>query len=176
MHIYLTGFRGSGKSTIAHLVGSALSRAVVDLDQELERLAGRSIRELFEQHGESYFRELESEALMKVAGSPTPSVVALGGGAILRPENRRCIAASGLCAWLRVPGDVLCERLASGRSDRDHRPPLTGLSLADEVRVLLAEREPIYMAVADVALDADRPAEEVASALARWVRERERVP
>ena len=87
-HIYLTGYRGSGKTSVGKRLGQRLFLPVIDLDDRIEAAADMSIREIFAHEGEAGFRDRESAAL-RVAGVELPSVVSLGGGAILREENRR---------------------------------------------------------------------------------------
>jgi shikimate kinase len=168
MHLYLTGFRGSGKSTIAHRLAATLGRSACDLDRAIERSAGRSVRELFEREGESRFRDLESAVLLAAAESIVPQVIALGGGAILRPSNRALIARTGRCVWLRVSLDALVDRLTADQTTAAYRPPLTQLTLPQEVEQLLAQREPLYREVADLIVDGDQSPDEVVRQIQAW--------
>ncbi|MBL8880087.1 MAG: hypothetical protein JNG88_13290, partial [Phycisphaerales bacterium] len=100
-HIALIGMRGSGKTSVGRVVAANLGRAFVDCDEHIEQRAGISIRELFEQHGESGFRRLESEILAGLLGASN-QVVSVGGGAVIAAENRRLLATRAICVWLRA--------------------------------------------------------------------------
>ena len=152
-HLYLTGYRGSGKTTVGRLVASRLGRRCIDLDDEIETHAGRSIREIFADSGEATFRDLETAALLRVA-SDSPAVISLGGGAILRPENREVIAKSGIAVWLKIDADTVIQRLAGDTTTAARRPSLTGLPPREEVESLLQKREPLYREAADCEVDA----------------------
>jgi shikimate kinase len=119
--IYLVGYMGSGKSTIGRRLAEELGWGFVDLDEEIEAAEGRPIRAIFDQQGEAAFRRLEHEALVAhvrqiQAGMPT--VLALGGGAFSRRENRELIADNGISIWLRCPVETLWERVSRAA----HRP------------------------------------------------------
>lgn len=151
-HIYLTGYRGSGKTSVGKLLGQRLSRPVIDLDDRIEAAAGMSIREIFEEEGEAGFRDRESVAL-RMAGVELPSVISLGGGAILREENRRLIAATGFCVWLKADIDTVLERLNRDTVTAERRPALTTLPQREEIASMLTTREPIYASASNVAIN-----------------------
>jgi shikimate kinase len=151
-HLYLTGYRGSGKTTVGRLLASRLGRVCIDLDDQIETQAGRSIREIFAAGGEATFRDLETAALLRVAAD-APAVVSLGGGAILRPENRDVITKTGIAVWLRIDADTVIQRLAGDTSTAERRPSLTGLPPREEVESLLQKREPLYREVAVCEVD-----------------------
>jgi len=151
-HLYLTGYRGSGKTSLGKWLGARLSRPVIDLDDRIEEAAGCSIREIFEQEGETGFRDRETDALRHLSGEPE-SVVSLGGGAILRDENRKFIAATGYCIWLQVDADTVLRRLAQDNSTAARRPALTTLPPREEIEALLAARKKFYVLAADVAIE-----------------------
>ena len=144
----MTGFRGTGKTSVGEILSKSLHCPLVDLDDEIEKTAGKTIREIFSDSGESTFRDLESTCLREVS-SGTPTVIALGGGAILRKENRQLIAQTGLCIWLTADAESLLHRIQSDRSSDRRRPALTSLPALAEVRQLLADREPLYRQSAD---------------------------
>jgi shikimate kinase len=152
-HLYLTGYRGSGKTTVGRLVASRLGRRCIDLDDEIETHAGRSIRAIFAESGEVTFRDLETAALLRVAAEPA-AVISLGGGAILRPENREVIAKTGIAVWLKIDADTVIQRLAGDSTTADRRPSLTSLPPREEVESLLQKRQPLYQEVADCEVDA----------------------
>lgn len=140
-NLWLVGMPGVGKTTVGGLLGEALGRPFVDLDAEIERVAGMPIPEIFRTRGEAGFREIEAEAAMN-ASRGRGTVIATGGGTVLRDANRRAMRESGTVVWLQ----------------RDlSRLPTAGrpLSEAKGVEKLYAEREPIYRAAAHLEVDAN---------------------
>ena len=112
--IYLTGFMGSGKTTIAKLLADRLGWDCVDLDQEIEAEQRMSIPELFETRGEEYFRKAETEAIRKhvhQVRSGCPTVIALGGGAFLSDANYELLSAHGITVWLDCPLELARKRI-----------------------------------------------------------------
>src|SRR5262245_56262912 len=110
MVVTLIGYRGCGKSTVAPELAARLGCAWIDADVELERGAGRTIREIFATDGEAAFRELEHEVLTELVLRAN-LIVAAGGGAILREDNTRAMRTAGPVVWLSAPVDVLCDRI-----------------------------------------------------------------
>lgn len=151
-HLYLTGYRGSGKTAIGRWLARRLARPWIDSDDSIEAAAQQSIRQIFAEHGEAAFRQLEEEAIAQIAGQQ-PAVISLGGGAILSERNRQCIARSGRCVWLQVDVETVMRRLAADQGTTARRPALTGLPPQQEIATLLAQREPLYAQVADYQLD-----------------------
>lgn len=152
MNLYLIGYRGVGKSTLAALLAGRLGRTWIDADVELERRAGRTIAEIFASQGEQAFRDLESLVLAELS-QRDGLVVALGGGVVLREENRRALAG-GKVVWLTADPETIHRRLAADHTTADRRPSLTSLDGLDEIRELLAQREPLYRQCADLVVDA----------------------
>lgn len=162
MNLYLVGYRGAGKSTVAPLLASALGRDWLDMDEHLERRLGGSIADYFAQHGEEAFRA-EEERLLEEISLRDGLVVATGGGVVGRQVNRTRLSL-GWTAWLKVSSQTIERRLALDAGGPGRRPALTSLPGAEEIRALLAVREPLYREVADVVVDADgRPADAVAA-------------
>jgi len=119
--LFLIGFMGSGKSTVGELLADELGWSFVDLDQDIEAAAGRSITQIFETQGEPEFRRLEQEALARRARKiqfGQPMVLSLGGGAYTRPENVELVANSGMSIWLDCPLELVQKRIAA----EAHRP------------------------------------------------------
>lgn len=119
--IYLVGFMGCGKSTVGSALADELGWCFYDLDSEIEKTAGASVAEIFDQRGEAEFRTLETEALKKrVLNVRTgrPQVIALGGGAFTIEENFTLAANHGVTIWLDAPLDVIQSRIA----EETHRP------------------------------------------------------
>jgi shikimate kinase len=161
---YLVGMPGSGKSTIGPELAGRLDVPFVELDAEIERAAGRSVREIFETQGEPRFRELEAAALTEAAAHD-PSVVSCGGGVVLEPANRVTLRATGDVVFLSVPLEVLKERV-SPSADR----PL--IHAEADLERLFRDREPLYREFAAHVVEASGPPHEVAEAiekeLTRW--------
>jgi len=100
---------GSGKSTVGPLLAAKLNWSFIDLDKEIEKLRGESIREIFEKRGELFFRRLETEALTRLRGC-AQCVVALGGGAYCEGTNRSLIRELGVSVFLDCPLDMILSR------------------------------------------------------------------
>ncbi len=156
-NIYLIGMMNCGKSTCARLLGSALSRPVLDTDVQIQQEAGMTVSEIFAQQGEAQFRELETELCRRLA-KRSGLIVACGGGLPLREENRRVLRDSGTVVFLnRDP--VRCYQ-----GDMSHRP-LAQQGREDFLR-RYAQREPFYRAAAHIVIgDYPTPGETVAEIL-----------
>ena len=152
--LFLIGYRGSGKSTVAKLIAERLGWAVVDSDDEVEREACKPITAIFAEDGESAFRELEERVVASLC-EREQTVVALGGGAVLREATRQRLATAGQVVWLTAPASTLAARIAGDATTASRRPSLTGLSGLEEVERVLAVREPIYRECATFAIDVD---------------------
>ncbi len=149
MLITLTGFMGSGKSTVGRIVADALGCPFLDLDELVEKQARMPVAEVFTAQGEPAFRAIEAATLKKTVLKYAEStvVLALGGGALENPESARLIREKSLCIYLQAPADTLRGRLAD---DATVRPLLKG-----DWEALLARRLPVYEATAAVVLDTD---------------------
>ncbi|HVE65067.1 MAG TPA: thiamine phosphate synthase, partial [Thermoanaerobaculia bacterium] len=153
--LYLVGFMGSGKTSIGRRVAERLSVPFVDLDTEIERTSGLTVRALFESLGEPAFRDRESTFLEGTEALPH-AVVSAGGGSFVSERNRRSIARLGTAVSIEVPFERIRERL-SGKTDR----PL--FVSVDQAARLFADREPFYrMAPVRVALTGRESIEESA--------------
>lgn len=150
--ISLVGMPGSGKSTVGKQLARQLGRPFADSDHEIERRIGMPIKAYFEQHGEAAFRELEEQVIAGLC-ERADLVLATGGGAVLRPANRRALAAAGPVVYLRSTPDELFRRLR-----HDTQRPL--LQVADplrRLRELFRERDPLYRDAAQFVIETGRP-------------------
>lgn len=167
MRLFLTGFMGAGKTSVGRRLAARLGWPFIDLDDEIEKVAGESVREIFEKAGEGGFREIEARVLAD-AMREDPAVVATGGGTLTFPRNLAAARSGGLVVWLNPEFATLTRRIGGkGKKDR----PL----FRDEATVLALYRErlPAY-ALADLKVDVTRreSAEEVAARIALLVAER----
>lgn len=154
--IFLAGFMGSGKSTVGQRLATALGWPFVDLDAEIERLAGRSIPDIFAAHGEDGFRDFEHAALLgqaETSAAAAPRVVALGGGTYAFERNRSLLRQVGPTVWLDAPAETLWERVRLA----SHRPLAS--DRAEFLRIYAARKE--SYAQADCRIDASTTPGEV---------------
>ncbi len=149
MMITLTGFMGSGKTTVGKVLADFLGCPFMDLDDLVVKKAGKSIPDIFAQDGEPAFRELEAQILRKTVAkyAESTAVLALGGGAVLAPASAALLHEKTVCIYLRATLETLLARLEGETAGR----PLADASLADR----LASREPIYEETAHVIIDTD---------------------
>lgn len=149
--LWLVGMMGSGKTTVAQVLGERLGLPVRDTDAIIEAQTGLSIADIFEREGEAQFRKLEREVVEKLVGRE--GIVALGGGAVIQPEIAARVAESGVSIYLRANARTLAERVGAG----DARPLLKGMDDAQRLQALdklLLERRAAYQR-ADIVVDVD---------------------
>jgi thiamine-phosphate diphosphorylase len=156
--IFLVGFMGSGKTAVGGRVAERLGLPFVDLDAEIERTSGKTIRLLFEESGEAAFRAREAAYLQGTATLPA-AVIATGGGCFAQEGNRRTIASLGISVFLDVPLQTVQARLR-GKTDR----PL--FRTPEQLEQLFAQRDPFYrMASVHVSLSGAETIEEASDRL-----------
>jgi len=150
--IVLVGMMGAGKSSVARRLGRLLDRRVYDSDAMITSRTGRTVAQLFEEGGEPAFRALETDVLDEALRAEPPGIVAAAGGVVLSAVNRARLrevsSKGGVVIWLRASASVLAGRVRPG----DHRP-LLAEDPAGTLARLAAEREDLYAAVADGAVD-----------------------
>jgi shikimate kinase len=145
--VVLVGLMGCGKSSIGKRLAAKLGLLFVDADEEIERVAQKSISEIFADHGEPFFRDRESKVIGRLLAAG-PQVLATGGGAFINPGTRQEIRERGISIWLRAELPVLMRRVGK----RDSRPLLKTADPEAVMRRLMAERYPIY-AEADIMVE-----------------------
>jgi shikimate kinase len=158
--LYLVGFMGAGKSTVARALSRRLGWRVEDVDERIEARERRAISAIFSQSGEAYFRAVEREILREMVPE-REVIVATGGGTFADADNRAMMLATGAVAWLDIPIDQVLTRVPA-----DGRRPLA----ADRAQMeqLFARRLPTYQQ-AHVRIDASRPVDEVVERLLAWI-------
>jgi shikimate kinase len=162
MRVFLTGFMGSGKTTVGRLLSQRLELPFIDLDQEIERRAGMTVKEIFQQGGEPLFRRLEHDALAASVAVEREAVIATGGGTLTVDRNLRLLEGSGVSVWLDPPFSVITERI--GGLGKDDRPLFRDESQA---LALYRSRLPVYRrADLRLGIDPGEAPEEVAARLA----------
>lgn len=168
--VTLVGYRGSGKSSVAAHLARLLGCSWQDADDVLEQAAGESIAALIASRGEGFFRNLESDLLIRLLAEES-GVLATGGGVVLRDANRAALRATGRpVVWLTAPADVLRARLAADPATAARRPALAGTNPLDEVAAAVAAREPLYREVADAVIDVSSdPPERIAPRIVAWL-------
>ena len=147
-NIVLVGFMGSGKSAVGRLVAKRLRFQFVDTDQLIIKRAGMPIAGIFAEHGEEYFRDLETVALESL-GQSRRCVIATGGGVVVKERNRAIMKELGFVVWLTASEDVIFDRV----SRNDKRPLLQTENPRKTIAELLAARRPLYEDVAELVLD-----------------------
>ena len=152
LSISLVGMPGCGKSTVGRQLARQLGWRFIDVDHEIERRIGGTIRAYFEQHGEAAFRDVEAAAIAELCHA-ADTVLATGGGAVLRPENRALLQRDCVVVYLRSSPEELFRRL---RHDT-HRPLLQVADPLRRLRELYRERDPLYRRAAHYVIETPRP-------------------
>ena len=165
--ILLVGLMGAGKSTVGRRLARRLHSPFADSDEETEKAAGLSIREIFDRHGERRFRALEREAIARLVDGP-PRVIASGGGAFIDAGTRALVLQRCLTIWIDAAIETLTRRL-SGNEDRPllaaGEPAIALARLAEQRRPLYAEA---HLTVRGDSDDPDQVVEAIVVAITRW--------
>lgn len=149
LNVVLAGFMATGKTAAGKKLACRQERCFIDTDRVVEETAGLKIRQIFEQYGESYFRERESEAIAGLSRYPAGSlVVATGGGALIREENRRRLKNNSILILLTAAPRTILYRAGKKKI----RPLLEGRDTAAKIKALLEEREHYY-SCCDMSID-----------------------
>ena len=149
-NLFLVGFMGCGKSTMARILSEKTGAELIEMDETIEKEAGMSINEIFEKHGEQYFRDLESqlvERIMKKGGA----VVSCGGGAILREENVLNMKKNGKIVYFSATPETIFKRVRHSTN----RPLLNGNMNVEYISELMGKRLPLYEKAADITIVVD---------------------
>lgn len=150
--IVLVGMPGCGKSTLGQMLARKMSTVFMDSDHLIENKIGCTIREYFGKEGEKAFRDIEASVLLELLSSKSKGVLATGGGAVLRPENRACMHTAAQVVYLHISPEEIARRL---RHDTK-RPLLQVPNPLAKLHELYAERDPLYRQTAHFVIDAGR--------------------
>ena len=151
----LIGYRGTGKSTVGKRLARRLNWDWVDSDHEIESRAGQTIKQIFATEGEPAFRELERTAIVDLLRRDR-LVLSTGGGAILNPETRHDLKGAGPVIWLKASVQTIASRILHDSATAARRPNLTSQGGIDEIREVLALREPLYHECATMEIETER--------------------
>lgn len=147
-NIVLVGFMGAGKSVVGKSLATAMNRPFFDTDTMVEETVGVTIEDMFATVGEEAFREIETSTIQDLADI-RGVVIATGGGALKNPDNVKTLKRESLVIYLYAKPEILFERI-KGETGR----PVAGkMKTFDDMRIVLAEREPLYRKVADFTVD-----------------------
>jgi shikimate kinase len=158
--LYLVGFMGAGKTTVARALGRRIGWRVEDIDARIEARERRSVAAIFARDGEPYFRQAEKSVLSELLPERNV-VVATGGGTFADPDNRTVMLADGAVAWLDAPLRRILDRVPP-----DGRRPLA--SDREQMEQLFLRRNAAY-SQAHIRIDASRPVDEVVERLLEWI-------
>ncbi|MFV2093046.1 MAG: shikimate kinase [Hyphomicrobiales bacterium] len=152
--VVLIGLMGAGKTTVGRRLAAAMGLDFFDADQEIEKAAGMSVAEIFDNHGEEYFRDGERRVLARLL-EPKPRIVSTGGGAFMHADTRDLVRQRSVSVWLRGELPLLLERVM-----RRNNRPLLKKNPEAVLKKLIAERHPVYQ-LADITVDSRAVAHEV---------------
>lgn len=153
--IILTGYRGTGKTTVGKKLAARLQWNFLDMDDLLTQRLGASITEIVAIHGWEYFRQAEAKLLQELSGIQH-TVIATGGGAIEHQQEWRQIRPHAFVIWLDATVQTIEQRLQADRRSVQLRPSLTAHTVSDEIRIVLKRRTPLYRAGSDLRLLTDK--------------------
>lgn len=157
-HIFLIGFMGTGKSTIARILGCCLKAEQIEMDQRIVEQEGMEINEIFARHGQEYFRDRETQTLRELS-KIKPAVISCGGGIVLREENIRLMHAIGKTILLTASPETILARVKKD----DSRPNLKGRKTVEGIQELMEQRRDYYCRAAQITIPTDKKTpEEVA--------------
>ncbi|MDA2919135.1 shikimate kinase [Desulfobacterota bacterium AH_259_B03_O07] len=142
-NIFLIGLMGSGKTRVGRIISNNLKLKFCDMDEEIEKNYGMTIAEIFQSHGEAYFRDIETETLKKIA-EKAGQVISTGGGVVMKNENWVVLNKNGITIYLRASVDVLWSRIEQDSNNEKLRPLLQVEDPLGKMKELLSERTTLY--------------------------------
>ncbi|TRD21863.1 shikimate kinase [Palleronia caenipelagi] len=147
--VVMIGMMGSGKTAVGTALARALGVPFIDSDHEIERASTLSIPEIFERHGEPFFRDREAEVIARLLDGE-PGILSTGGGAFMSERNRQTISERGVALWIRADAELLWTRVRH----KDTRPLLRTPDPKATLLEFIEKRDPVY-ALADLVVDAE---------------------
>lgn len=164
--IYITGFMGSGKTTVGTILARKLNYEFIDLDVLIEKEEKRKISDLFKESGEPYFRKLEKEYLRKISNSGN-KVISLGGGVLMDEENIKFVKDKGILIYLKVTSDEIYNRIKHSTDrpllKKENNTLCNKDEFIDRISLLFAQREPGYISANVIVDTVGKTPEQVAS-------------
>lgn len=148
--IFLIGFMGAGKSTIARALQRELGFPLIEMDERIVKEQGMSINDIFAQYGEDHFRDIESQLIVDI-GKEEPSIVSCGGGVVVRPQNTQNMKKIGRIVFLKATPETIYERVKNSTD----RPILNGHMNVEYIAELMEKRRALYEAAADITIQTD---------------------
>lgn len=149
-NLFLIGFMGAGKSTVARKLSEQLGMDLIEMDERIVTEQGMSINDIFARYGESHFRDIESQLVVTI-GEEGGKIVSCGGGVVVRPENTENMKAHGRIIYLTATPETIYERVKNGTD----RPILNGHMNVEYIAGLMAKRADLYDGAADVKIATD---------------------
>lgn len=149
-NIFLIGFMGAGKSTIAKVLQKELDMELVEMDERIVEEQGMSINDIFAKKGEDGFRDIESQLVIDI-GENKNSIVSCGGGVVVRSQNVENMKKSGKIIFLTASPETILERVKNGKD----RPLLNGHMNVEYISELMEKRRAMYEAAADIRISTD---------------------
>ena len=149
-NIFLIGFMGAGKSTIAKCLQNEFDMELIEMDEQIVKEQGMSINDIFAEKGETAFRDIESELVRDIAKQKN-KIVSCGGGVVVRPENVANMKSSGKIIFLTATPETILERVKGGKD----RPLLNGHMNVEYIEQMMAKRMDLYEAAADYKIATD---------------------
>lgn len=148
--IFLIGFMGAGKSTIARALQRELGFPLIEMDERIVKEQGMSINDIFAQYGEDHFRDIESQLIVDI-GKEEPSIVSCGGGVVVRPQNTQNMKEIGRIVFLKATPETIYERVKNSTD----RPILNGHMNVEYIAELMEKRRALYETAADITIQTD---------------------
>lgn len=149
-NIFLIGFMGAGKSTIAKVLQKELNMTLVEMDERIVKEQGMSINDIFAQKGEQGFRDIESQLVLDIVTNEN-AIVSCGGGVVVRPENVENMKKNGKIIFLTATPETILERVKEGKD----RPLLNGHMNVEYISELMGKRKDLYESAADIKVATD---------------------
>tara|TARA_Y100000590_G_scaffold57526_2_gene60584 strand:- start:31746 stop:32270 length:525 start_codon:yes stop_codon:yes gene_type:complete len=146
--IFIVGLMGSGKTSVGKILAKKIGRQFFDTDQEIIRNENLNISQIFDKHGENYFRELEYKVLTKLKNN-TESIISTGGGIVLKKENIDIMTDNGIIIFLNIDVKTQITRI----KNKKNRPLLDSNNLKDDLKNMKNGRDKIYESIADYIVD-----------------------